>query len=70
MSEVWKYFYKLGDNKLVKCKMCNTKLKYSASTSVMWNHLKNKHATKTTSIAPEILPDVEQPEQQSTSQQR
>lgn len=47
MSDVWKYFEKIGTypDLKSKCKICDAKLKYLSSTGAMWNHLKLKHPT-------------------------
>ena len=42
-SYVWQHFAKVSPE-IVRCSKCNKHLRYSSSTSTMWNHLKRNHA--------------------------
>lgn len=42
-SGVWEYYRKNDDKKSVCCQFCESKLKYTGSTSSLWHHLRAKH---------------------------
>ena len=52
-SEVWKFFQKKSDPKLVTCSICRVDLAYHGGTSSMKEHLKRKHPVEDSTIGKE-----------------